>query len=180
MGLSFGFGALFKCAWLCSNYITCNVCIFITSSFSCMEISMIFSTNFTSKNIICFQRLSDKIQVLSWRWQNIGLASWNPPNLTNLHVLSLVSYNISWIQRIGDSGSFKIYICYIPIVHCIIISYLLLVSLEGMGSCLCTLYVMYIHYITCRNIDLLLFGRSRSWNIINKLLISNKFDRFRL
>lgn len=86
------------------------------------------------------------------------------------------------IQWIGSPRWFEIYICNVSIIH--LVNNLSRGSFAWSGcmsrSCLCPFNIGYIHYISCTYVKLLFFCWTCSFNIINVLLISNEFQRFRI
>jgi len=178
MSLSFSIWRFLKSSRLSPNYIICYIGIFKSTSISCMEISVIFGANYTSQNIACFQRCGHKILIFSCRRQDARLTSSNSSNFTNFHIFSFISNNISWLQRINRPRCLEIDICDISIVHAMVI--FIFGSIKRMRSCFCAFNVIDVHYISCAYFKLLLFNWSWSWNIVNILLIPDKFDWFSL
>ena len=90
--------------------------------------------------------------------------------------------NIDRIQGVCSSFCFEIYMCNISIIH--LIKYLCWGTISRSGSmsylCFCSLNVWYFHDISCINIKLFFLCWTSSLNIINILLISYKFQRFRI
>jgi len=176
MSLSFCFWRFFQSSRLSSNYITGYIGIFKSSSISSMEISMVIGANWATENIPSFQRCGQKVLILSWRRQNAWLTSCNSSNFTNFHIFGFISNNISWFQRIDTSSGFKIDIGKISIIHTVIS--FVFSPVESMRSRSGSFDVMDVHYVTCGDVNLLLFGGSRAWNIIDVLLITDKFNGF--
>jgi len=165
---------LLQGAWVSSKYVRSDIGLFISSSFPCVEISKSFGANFAPMNIGGGQWNLLEIWILSCWWQNIWCTALDLTNFLNCIFGIGGSVKIYWLQGIGWSFSFEISVSDISVVNWIILCNLAWSVWMSNGS-IGFLNVIQLHYVSRIIVLVLLSYGSWTLNIINILLIPDKF-----